>query len=211
MRPAPWRPGSMCTTAPSASARSFSRRAVSASYARLALATRRALGRIQQAVHEALGFAHRQRAVDDARRGAGLLRRSAARATRAHGPCRARRRAGIPARASRARSGAAGSTRRCASGRPPSPRRRASGRTRRSGAAALAPPRADSGPRAGCSRSARRASAAWSGTFFTSAGISRKPACCAARQRRSPAMISKRPPSTGRTRIGCITPCSLDR
>ena len=52
------------------------------------------------------------------------------------------------------------------------------------------------------------ASAAWSGTDFTSAGTSRSPAFCAARQRRSPATISKRPPSTGRTRIGCMIPCS---
>ena len=42
----------------------------------------------------------------------------------------------------------------------------------------------------------------------TSAGTSFSPARCAARQRRSPAMISKRPPSTGRTRIGCMMPCS---
>ena len=42
----------------------------------------------------------------------------------------------------------------------------------------------------------------------TSAGTSASPARFAARQRRSPATISKRPPSIGRTRIGCITPCS---
>ena len=52
------------------------------------------------------------------------------------------------------------------------------------------------------------ASADWSGTALTSAGTSRNPAFCAARQRRSPAMISNRPPSTGRTRIGCMMPCS---
>src|ERR1700678_3213396 len=42
-------------------------------------------------------------------------------------------------------------------------------------------------------------------------GISCRPAICEARQRRSPAMISKRScaPRTGRTTIGWITPCCL--
>ena len=42
-------------------------------------------------------------------------------------------------------------------------------------------------------------------------GTSCRPAVCEARQRRSPAMISKRScaPFTGRTTIGWITPCCL--
>ena len=131
-----------------------------------------------------------------------------ARAARAHGPCRSARASGMPAPASRARAGAGDWSPRCASGRPPSPPRRASSRIRRSADGGRSPARADSGLRAGCSRSAPARAPTDRAPPSRAPARSLKPARFAARQRRSPATISKRPPSIGRTRIGCITPCS---
>src|SRR3569832_479613 len=50
--------------------------------------------------------------------------------------------------------------------------------------------------------------AALSGTSRTTAGISCRPAICAARQRRSPAMISYSPLPSGFSTMGCTTPCA---
>ena len=69
------------------------------------------------------------------------------------------------------------------------------------------PPRSRSDPRAGYSRSARSRRVAASSMSRTIAGIACSCARCAARQRRSPAMIWKPSPS-GRSRIGWSTPRS---
>ena len=73
---------------------------------------------------------------------------------------------------------------------------------------ARSPPPADSDPRAGCFRSAPAPARCCPATLLTSAGTSASPARCAARQRarRRRSRTGRR--STGRTRIGCITPCS---
>ena len=161
------------------------------------------------AVHEALGVAHRQpcattRAAAAACCAAGKRQQ---RARMAH--VELARAAGIPAPASRARVRRSRLRHRAA--------RAADGLRRRlvrqselvdQPLRGPAPPRADSGPRAGCSRSARARAPTGRARLAPAPEPRVKPARCAARQRRSPAMISKRPPSTGRTRIGCMTPCS---
>ena len=76
---------------------------------------------------------------------------------------------------------------------PCRPRRRsapASAGTRRRAGDRRALLRSGSDPRAGCSRSARRRGACSSGMSRTTTGTLSRPARCAARQRRSPAMIS---------------------
>jgi len=53
------------------------------------------------------------------------------------------------------------------------------------------------------------AMAVWSGISLTTTGTVFRPAICAPRQRRSPAIISNRPRLNGRTSSGCSTPWDL--
>ena len=204
-RPGAARFGSMCTVAPSASASSFCKRARSGSTLRALLAA----CAFPDCTLSARGARFRAPTASAPRlaRPRRLLRRRQRQQRAGVAHVELARPAAIPAPASAARAAAADCVTRCATGRPLAPPLRASGRTRRSAADCPALPRADSDPRAGCSRSAPAP-----GPFVRARRDQRRnfasPARCAARQRRSPAMISKRSPSIGRTRIGCMMPCS---
>ena len=83
--------------------------------------------------------------------------------------------------------------------------RRARDRTRPAGGRNRAPARSGRGPRARCSRRARARATCGRRPRARARGIVVRPAACAARQRRSPA-ISSQPSPTPRTRTGWTMP-----
>ena len=185
--PAPLRLAAILTVAPMLSARSSSRRCRSRSTGAAAVffagglssrATARSVSRTDQPFSTTMA-GH-----------AALLAPWPAAAARARGPFRYRRPSACPAPAWPIAAGAAGWTRPSASGRRRRPPPGGSCRIRRSAAAGRPPPRADSDPRAGCSRSATSPARPRRGCRGSVPALRDRPAICEARQRRSPAMIS---------------------